>query len=789
MKRIILLLLLLVSTVSTYAQQEIRYSPFRIWYDMAIGKKGSFNPDPSAHLDIGPDTSKKGVLLPKVILDSVNTTKRGLFVYSLEDSVLYHFDGSEMVRYMTFKDTSLLKMLSLLDAPTNPNDFLVEERRSPVLTFPNDTTAPHISMYVPKMVKVGDSIKIVAKADLTKQIYAYLYTTTDYLSNIDTAEYINVAVAKQPTVSGLERVRDPAMYYESNTGVGQLYYKGMVDIYRDTFTRSDVYTHYPTNGGDPVYNTEDARADFNIPVERSIIDLGPGSYIRYQDSSYLFISMGLDNPAEYWVVMLSSSDNINWTGRRIIAYPKTPYNQVLGPVVFRLKNQYNNDSTWYFSYPTSSEMMGDKTFSVISYAKSLYGQVFDLDGTMFYPTWDTTVFSNTRNYLSSILMKPDINGYNPYVFEDGHWLAAVSGTKSDGVTSERASVAKIYPTNYGKKDENKDTVTAYKVSARIARIDEIQGSALDYLAGLYEPLGTSVLVGGNDLSDMDIGLTQQGTLGINIDDIPMLFMSYTGGAYSFEINKSYKTVYWNFYGNSSSSFNILNVTPSTGSGNETGPPIYFYQRNTADNSWLDYARITPTYIGDGSSKSGGLDFHTKTGGGWQQIMSLFRRVQIYSSLVLGSTNYNESSSAPNGALLYASESFSNLSRPFYFVNTNPTNIALAAIDGNMAFALLENGSVKGWIKYDFVGKELYWSNVQYDGSGGKHIGLDYLNVFRHRNSAGTTLFSTDNNGNTFTLGKMSIGNVPEYADNAAAVVGGLSVGEIYRTGDNLKIVH
>lgn len=32
-------------------------------------------------------------------------------------------------------------------------------------------------------------------------------------------------------------------------------------------------------------------------------------------------------------------------------------------------------------------------------------------------------------------------------------------------------------------------------------------------------------------------------------------------------------------------------------------------------------------------------------------------------------------------------------------------------------------------------------------------------------------------------------SVPEYADNAAAVTGGLNVGDIYRTGDVLKIVH
>ena len=35
----------------------------------------------------------------------------------------------------------------------------------------------------------------------------------------------------------------------------------------------------------------------------------------------------------------------------------------------------------------------------------------------------------------------------------------------------------------------------------------------------------------------------------------------------------------------------------------------------------------------------------------------------------------------------------------------------------------------------------------------------------------------------------NIPNVPEYTDNANAISNGLVVGDVYRTGDNLKIVH
>jgi hypothetical protein len=41
----------------------------------------------------------------------------------------------------------------------------------------------------------------------------------------------------------------------------------------------------------------------------------------------------------------------------------------------------------------------------------------------------------------------------------------------------------------------------------------------------------------------------------------------------------------------------------------------------------------------------------------------------------------------------------------------------------------------------------------------------------------------------FNAAAIVIANVPVYADNAAAVLAGLAVGELYRTGDDLKIVH
>src|SRR5574344_1918815 len=42
---------------------------------------------------------------------------------------------------------------------------------------------------------------------------------------------------------------------------------------------------------------------------------------------------------------------------------------------------------------------------------------------------------------------------------------------------------------------------------------------------------------------------------------------------------------------------------------------------------------------------------------------------------------------------------------------------------------------------------------------------------------------------TYLAGKLNIGTVSEYADNTAALAGGLGVGDVYRTDDLLKVVH
>jgi hypothetical protein len=69
--------------------------------------------DTAALLQVGKDTSNKGTLLTRGFIDSLFNphNKKGLLIYDYKDSVLYHLDGTKRVRYMTYKDTVMLKAI------------------------------------------------------------------------------------------------------------------------------------------------------------------------------------------------------------------------------------------------------------------------------------------------------------------------------------------------------------------------------------------------------------------------------------------------------------------------------------------------------------------------------------------------------------------------------------------------------------------------------------------------------------------------------------------------------
>ncbi|RZK46000.1 MAG: hypothetical protein EOO97_00045 [Pedobacter sp.] len=69
------------------------------------------------------------------------------------------------------------------------------------------------------------------------------------------------------------------------------------------------------------------------------------------------------------------------------------------------------------------------------------------------------------------------------------------------------------------------------------------------------------------------------------------------------------------------------------------------------------------------------------------------------------------------------------------------------------------------------------------------VGLDIQPTFYSNGQTGVTSVALRVQGDTKVTGKLNVGTTADYADNAAALAAGLVVGDVYRTGDVLKVVH
>lgn len=116
MKRLLITIFFFTSLIAT-AQTGLLMQRYYISGSLSVGQSSRAFADSSAWLQLGNDTTNRGLMLPKVLLDSIQTSARALYVYDLHDSVLYHFDGNKRVRYMTYRDTTLIKQIVLANAP------------------------------------------------------------------------------------------------------------------------------------------------------------------------------------------------------------------------------------------------------------------------------------------------------------------------------------------------------------------------------------------------------------------------------------------------------------------------------------------------------------------------------------------------------------------------------------------------------------------------------------------------------------------------------------------------
>jgi hypothetical protein len=83
--------------------------------------------------------------------------------------------------------------------------------------------------------------------------------------------------------------------------------------------------------------------------------------------------------------------------------------------------------------------------------------------------------------------------------------------------------------------------------------------------------------------------------------------------------------------------------------------------------------------------------------------------------------------------------------------------------------------------------------VPVTGANAPTAGAIYLGQLYVRTSGAKNLYYAQTTGTGALDWKIVLSipytGAPEYADNAAAIAGGLLAGQVYRTGDTLKIVH
>lgn len=112
MKKLVGLLVFLVAFTTGFAQQGYMGN-YWISNSLSLGKgQRDATAANDSWLDIGKDTTNKGFVIPRALTNGFSTTRRGLFYYNLGDSVLHHKDGSKDVRYMTYKDTALIRNIA-----------------------------------------------------------------------------------------------------------------------------------------------------------------------------------------------------------------------------------------------------------------------------------------------------------------------------------------------------------------------------------------------------------------------------------------------------------------------------------------------------------------------------------------------------------------------------------------------------------------------------------------------------------------------------------------------------
>lgn len=130
MKWLVLLLVLISNSV--FAQTPFKGADYLFYYQMNVGKTNGTSTTPSAWLEIGKDSTTKGVRLPRVV-DTANISSPlfGLFIYQIKDNGTYFRDkfGWRRISDPSTLANYLLKSDSTIYYPyaSNPKNYIITE--------------------------------------------------------------------------------------------------------------------------------------------------------------------------------------------------------------------------------------------------------------------------------------------------------------------------------------------------------------------------------------------------------------------------------------------------------------------------------------------------------------------------------------------------------------------------------------------------------------------------------------------------------------------------------------
>lgn len=107
--------------------------------------------------------------------------------------------------------------------------------------------------------------------------------------------------------------------------------------------------------------------------------------------------------------------------------------------------------------------------------------------------------------------------------------------------------------------------------------------------------------------------------------------------------------------------------------------------------------------------------------------------------------------------------------------------------------LLTNSQISPLDSMEVALQKIDANLVPVSGTGAPTASSLYLGQFYVRTSGNKNLYYAQTKGNGALDWRIVLSTdytgAPEYADNAAAIAAGLTIGQTYRTGDVLKIVH